>query len=226
MPIIKNENLRKILNVLIPFFFMPISIFICDKLNVSYAFSIFMIFLLSDIYFISGYEKKNIGVRRLIVCAVMAAIAIVGRFIPIFKPIAVITILTAINLGAESGFLVGAMSILVSNFFFGQGPYTVFQMFAFGFIGLIAGYLKNYLIKNNILLMVFTILSGAIYSFIMDIWTVLWYNEGFDVNLYLMALYTAIPYTLIYITSNVIFILLFKKPFNDKFARIKLKYGI
>ena len=84
------------------------------------------------------------------------------------------------TLGSESGFLVGAMSALVTNFYFGQGPWTPFQMFAWGMIGLIAGYLGDPLRRSRIALAVYGAFSGIAYSMIMDIWTVLWYGEGFN----------------------------------------------
>lgn len=55
--------------------------------------------------------------------------------IPSFKPIIAIVIISAIAFGGEAGFLVGAMTMVVSNFLFGQGPWTPWQMFAMGFIG-------------------------------------------------------------------------------------------
>lgn len=226
MPIIKSKKLREFFNFCLPLIVMPISIIVMHYINLNYAVYIFIMFVLCDIYFISGYERKNIGIRRLIVCAVMISICIVGRFIPLFNPIACITILTAINLGSESGFLVGSMSILLSNFFYGQGPYTPFQMFAFGFIGYVAGLIGDKLKKNYFLLIVYCIIAGVLYSNIMDIWTVLWYNDTFDFGLYLKALYTAIPFTILYVSSNLIFILILNKPFSHKFDRIKLKYGI
>ena len=226
MPLIKYKKLRELLNFAIPLIIMPISIIFMHYINLDYAIYIFIMFVLCDIYFISGYERKNIGVRRLIVCAIMISICIVGRFIPLFNPIACITILTAINLGAESGFLVGSMSILLSNFFYGQGPYTPFQMFAFGFIGFIAGHIGQILKNNYFALILYSIFSGILYSNIMDIWTVLWYNDTFDLSLYIKALYTAIPFTILYSTSNLFFILILNKPFSHKFDRIKLKYGI
>lgn len=46
-----------------------------------------------------------------------------------------LTILTGVSLGGQAGFLVGAVTMLVSNLFFGQGPWTPWQMFAMGCIG-------------------------------------------------------------------------------------------
>ena len=91
------------------------------------------------VLFISGFEKKSTGTRRLVIVSVMTALCFLGRFIPILKPIMALTIITGIYLGGESGFLVGAMTAILTNFYFGQGPWTVFQMFAWGIAGYCAG---------------------------------------------------------------------------------------
>ena len=59
--------------------------------------------------------------------------------LPGFKPVAALVILSGVAFGGETGFLVGAMSMLTSNVLFGQGPWTPFQMFAMGLIGFLAG---------------------------------------------------------------------------------------
>ena len=88
-------------------------------------------------------DKRRTGVRRITLIAVMTALSIVGRFIfaslPAFKPVSAIVILTGIYLGGEAGFLVGSLCAFLSNFYFGQGPWTPFQMAALGIIGLLAG---------------------------------------------------------------------------------------
>ena len=69
-------------------------------------------------------------------------------------------------------------------------------------------------------------LAGAAFSFIMDIWTVLWYNEGLSLTLYLSAIASALPHTLLYAASNIIFLALFADTYREKIERIKIKYGI
>ena len=176
--------------------------------------------------FLSGFEKKSTGTRRLVIVSVMTALCFLGRFIPFLMPIMTLTIITGLYLGGESGFLVGSMTAILSNFYFGQGPWTVFQMLAWGLAGLIAGIFAEPLRKNKALLIIYGALSGVGYSMIMDIWTVLWYNSGFDFKLYLTALTTAIPHTLSYMVSNVLFLAVLAKPFGDKLGRVKIKYGV
>ena len=134
--------------------------------------------LLSCLPFFLAFEKKNGNVQLAVILAVMTALSVLGRFafaaIPHFKPVSAIVIITGMYLGAQSGFLCGALSAVLSNILFGQGPWTPFQMLAWGLIGLFAALLGGILKKNKIALAVFGALAGVFYSLIMDIWTVLW----------------------------------------------------
>ena len=105
--------------------------------------------LVSAIPFILVFDKKKPQARELVPIAVMAAIAVVGRTVfeiiplPNFKPCSAIIIITAVAFGPEAGFLTGALTAFVSNFIFGQGPWTPWQMFTWGLVGFLAGILQN-----------------------------------------------------------------------------------
>jgi len=228
MLVIKNMRLKKILKVLIPLVIIPLAavsgVLIFDEQK--HIFVSLTIAFFSLLLFITGFEKKKTGTRRMVLVAVMTAISVLGRFIPFFKPITAITVITAMYLGGEAGFLVGSLSALLSNFYFGQGPWTAFQMLSWGLIGLVAGYLQDRLKKSRSFLLSFGVLSGIAFSMIMDIWTVLWYNSGFDWKLYMASCIAAIPHTVLYAVSNFVFLLVLAKPFGDKLTRIKVKYGV
>lgn len=109
-----------------------------------------LLFLLaSAIPFLLVFDKKKPQARELVPIAVMAAIAVVGRTVfeiiplPNFKPCSAIIIITAVAFGPEAGFLTGTLTGFVSNFIFGQGPWTPWQMFTWGLVGFLAGILKN-----------------------------------------------------------------------------------
>ena len=225
---IQNKRVRTLLRFVIPFVLIPtvaiLGTIVFDEKK--HLFISFFVAVLSVLLFLSGFEKKATGTRRMVIVAVMIAMCVAGRFIPFFKPVTAITVITAIYLGGESGFLVGSLSALLSNFYFGQGPWTAFQMLAWGLIGLVAGFLSNPLRKSRAALLTYGVLSGVVFSLIMDIWTVLWYNDNFDFTLYLAALATALPHTALYSVSNFIFLWFMAKPFGDKMERIKNKYGI
>lgn len=228
MLLIKSKKMRDMIRIAVPFIAMPMitivgAVAFDEKKHIIISLAVAVSALL---LFAAGFEKKSTGTRRMVIVSVMVALCFAGRFIPFLKPIAALTIITALYLGGEAGFLVGSLSAILSNFYFGQGPWTAFQMLAWGLIGFFAGLLAERLLKSRVLLLIYGAAAGLAYSFIMDIWTVLWYNQGFDINLYLAALVTAIPYTASYAVSNVLFLYLLAKPFGDKLNRIKIKYGV
>ena len=223
-----NKKIKNFLKIIIPFAVIPVfavlgSVLFDEKKHI--FVSLFIAFL-SLILFYTGFENKQTSARRQVIVAIMIALSVIGRFIPFFKPVTAITVITAIYLGGEAGFLVGSLSALISNFYFGQGPWIAFQMLSWGLIGLFAGFLAKPLKKSKAALLVYGVVSGIVFSFIMDIWTVLWYNNGFDLSLYLAALTTAVPHTVLYAFSNFIFLFFMYKPFGDKLNRIKIKYGV
>lgn len=230
--VIKNPMLRRVLKIALPFVLMPLTIWLGNLVfgEKKYAWTILVLTIFSLLLFYAGFERRTVGTRRMIIIAVMTALSVVGRFvfavIPGFKPITAIVIITAIWLGGESGFLAGSLTALISNFYFGQGPWTPFQMLGWGLIGLLAGYLHKPLQKSRVALALYGVLAALLYTLLMDVWSVLWYNSGFNWSLYLATLATAIPYTVSYAVSNVVFLLCLGRPFGEKLARVKIKYGV
>ena len=180
--------------------------------------------------FFIRFEKKTSDVRRTVLLALMIALSVLGRlifsYVPHFKPVTAIVILAGIYLGAESGFLCGSLSVLCSNFIFGQGPWTPFQMVAWGLIGFIAGLCAGAFKKHILLLMAYGAVSGVFYSLFMDILTVLWLDGGFTGPKYIAAITASLPITATYVISNVIFLFVLVKPLGKKIDRVKDKYGI
>lgn len=94
--------------------------------------------------FFFAFEHRKPQARELVTIAVMCALSVASRVlvqIPAFKPILGIIMISGIALGAEAGFLTGAVSAFASNFFFSQGPWTPWQMMAYGIAGFLAGLL-------------------------------------------------------------------------------------
>ena len=177
-----------------------------------------------------SFEKGTANTQKMIVLSVMVALSVLGRFafsaLPHFKPVTAVVVLTGMYLGAESGFLCGALSAIVSNILFGQGPWTPFQMFTWGVIGLLAAGFSRWLKRNRVALSLYGVFSGILYSMMMDIWTVLAWDGTFSVARYFAAVLAAIPVTGIYVVSNVIFLLVLAKPIGEKLDRMIRKYGL
>ena len=195
-----------------------------------YAWISLCVTVLSCVPFFLHFEHSENDVRKLILIAAMVAISVIGRFIftpiPGFKPVTAMVVITAMYFGGEAGFMTGALAAVISNFYFGQGPWTPFQMFSWGIVGFLAGVIADPLKKSKIVLVVYAVVSGVLYSFLMDVWTVLWADGYFNLSRYAAAVISAAQFTIIYAVSNVIFLLVFSKPIGKILERIKDKYRL
>ena len=167
----------------------------------------------------------------MVIIAALSAFSVIGRLIftpiPGFQPVTAITVIAGIALGGEAGFLVGSMTAIVSNIFYGQGPWTPFQMLAWGMIGFVSGGLLRRTEKpNRILLSVVGGVGGVLYSLLMDVWTTLSVDGELLLSRYLTHVAAGLNFMTIYAASNVIFLLALATPFLEKLNRIKRKYGI
>ena len=183
--------------------------------------------------FVFAFEGKKNGARDIVVLSVLCAIAVAGRAafspFPQFKPMAAVVIITAVCLGGEAGFLVGALSGFVSNFYFGQGPWTPWQMFAFGILGLLAGALfkKGILRKTKAELAVFGFLSVfVLYGLIMNIAAVLMSQPYPKPGMFLTSVIMGMPFDLVHGAATAFFLWFGAEPMCEKIDRIRVKYGL
>ncbi|MBO7633876.1 MAG: ECF transporter S component, partial [Lachnospiraceae bacterium] len=98
MIVIKNSGLRAALRILIPFIAIPALVLIGvyvfeDKM---YAYISLVITILAIVLFISGFEQRKIGTRRMVLVVVLTVMSVVGRFIPLIKPVTAITVIAGI----------------------------------------------------------------------------------------------------------------------------------
>ena len=179
------------------------------------------------------FEGRKPQARELLTIAVLVAIAVAGRaaffMVPSFKPVVAVTIISAVCFGAESGFLVGALSMLSSNMLFGQGPWTPWQMFAAGIIGFFAGILfqKGWLKARKISLCIYGFLATVfIYGGIMNPASLVMTSYAITKRNLLAIYMSGLPVDLVHASATVIFLWIASKPMIEKLERIKVKYGM
>ena len=179
------------------------------------------------------FEGRKPQARELLTIAVLVAIAVAGRaaffMVPSFKPVVAVTIISAVCFGAESGFLVGALSMLSSNMLFGQGPWTPWQMFAAGIIGFLAGILfqKGWLKARKISLCIYGFLATVfIYGGIMNPASLVMTSYAITKRNLLAIYMSGLPVDLVHESATVIFLWVASKPMIEKLERIKVKYGM
>ena len=232
----QNETLSRrflsffILLILIPSI-IAIGMFVLkDK---SYLFISLTIIFLTILVFIMRFENRKPNSREIVLISVLSAIAVVGRMaffmIPQFKPIMAIVIISGVALGGEAGFLVGSLSAFVSNFFFGQGSWTPWQMFSFGMAGLISGLIfYNRKIRNNrILLCLYGgLLTMVLYGGLMNFYSLLSFSSSITKEGIIAIYLSGIPFDLVHAISTIFFLFIASKSMLEKIDRIKVKYGL
>lgn len=226
----KKSNIAMLIVFII---LIPLTLFLGEKLsgNGYYLTGVIIITELLIPFFMQ-FEKRKPQSQELVVIAVMSAIAIIGRIaipIPNFKATFAIIMLTGISLGAETGFMVGAITAFVSNFFYGQGAYMPWQMMAYGAGGMLAGYafLPKRIPRNSFVM--------AILGFLL---VVLWIGPLLDsAHLFIMmptinitsvttTLVSGFPINVSQGVCTALVMLLFGNPLLEKIERVKVKYGI
>ena len=183
--------------------------------------------------FFMVFENRKPQARELVIIAVLCAIGVAGRaaffMLPEFKPVWAITVIAGVAFGGETGFLVGAMTMLVSNIMFSQGPWTPWQMFAMGIIGFLAGVLfrKGLLRRARMSLCVFGALSCiVIYGGIMNSSSALMWMNVVSLKALLPYMISGFPVDCVHAVSTWIFLWFAAEPMLEKLDRIKVKYGL
>ncbi len=190
-----------------------------------------IIILLAMLPFFARFEGRRPQVREIVLLAVMTAFAVAGRvafyWAPQFKPVCAIVILTAVAFNAEAGFITGAAAGLISNMFFGQGPWTPWQMFGFGLVGFFAGILfRDREVKTAPLLIYGFFSVLIIYGVLLDTGSLLMYSQEMSWKALLAMYASGFTFNLIHASGTVVFLLLLQKPVLSKLRRIKIKYGM
>lgn len=190
-----------------------------------------LIMAVSFLPFMIRFSKQNLTSRELVMLAILGAIAAVSRVpfasIPSVQPTTFVIIVTGITLGPQSGFVVGTLAAIVSNLFLGQGPWTPWQMYAWGMIGLSAGLLSNrWMMKNMIGRCIFGFITGFIFGWVMNLWFVIGVMQEFnwaEIITYYSASFT---FDLAHALSNVFFLLIFSASWIKILQRFQRKYGL
>ncbi len=206
-------------------------VFYLERAN--YYITCLLILLETMIPFFLVFEGRKPQARELVIIAVLCAIGVASRavlfMIPEFKPVTALTIVAGVAFGGETGFLVGSLTMLVSNILFSQGPWTPWQMFAMGLIGFLAGVLfrKGWLRRNRVALCAYGVLASVlIYGGIMNPSSALVWTRELNLEILLTYYVTGLPIDCVRAVATWIFLWFGGEPMLEKLDRIKVKYGL
>lgn len=159
------------------------------------------------------YERSRPPSQVVALVAALAALAIAGRIafaaFPNVKPTTDIVVFAGYALGPAPGFAVGALSGLVSNFWFGQGPWTPWQMAGWGMCGVMGAVLalgtRN---ASRLTLAAVCGLAGIAYGVLLNFSLMATYGGDLTFERFLVLEARAIPFDLAHVIGNVAFALL------------------
>lgn len=205
----------------------------------SYVVASIVVVICAIVPFFVQFESRRPQARELVTIAVMCALAVAARvafiWVPHFKPMAAIIMISGVAFGASSGFLVGSVAALASGFIFGQGPWTPWQMLAFGLCGCVFGLLadKGVFPRNDLSLKRRTALSVCGGLFIIVIagpvldTSSLFYMISSITPEAVAAVYIAgFPVNVTHGIATFLTLLLLANPILSKLQRVRRKYGM
>ena len=211
---------------------VPVVLIACAVNNVEQAGLLTLVVALAAIaLFFVSFERSRPALRQIMPTVVLAALAAAGRIlfapIPDFKPVSAICIIAGATFGRRSGFMIGALAALVSNFFFGQGAWTPWQMYSWGLIGYLAGILasKGWLEKTSVLLTL-GFMSAMLYGLILSGWYAIVFVHPITWPTILAAYAAGFPLDCIHGIATVIFLAALYVPWRRKLNRIKRKFDL
>jgi len=223
-------NVRKLITLLVLSAIVVLGFFV--YLSGEY----YLLFVLTALFiclpFIYRFENKKTTIEEIVLISVVTTMAVVGRLIFASlpgTPVMAIIIYAAVFFGKETGFIIGALTALLSNFFLGHGPWTAFQIAAWGLIGFFSGFFRfsrNRSKANIIIFVLWGAFTAVLFSAIMDINSVFFYYRKFSFSRYFAVIAVAWPVTLQYVIANVVFLAVFYLPAVNIFGRLRQKYGI
>lgn len=231
----KPEWKRRMISIIVILIAVPLTVaagvFVFDESK--YLFISLLIMFESVVPFYVWFEKRSIQARELVLISVICAMCVAGRalfyMLPEFKPVTALIIISASSLGSEFGFLIGSVTMLVSNIFFGQGIWTPWQMFTMGLIGFLSGsvFRLRFVPLNRVTLAIFGFSAAyIIYGGIMNPAALLLSRTPVTAESLISVYSFGLPVDTVHAVSTAVFLYLGAEPIIEKLERIKRKYGI
>lgn len=223
----------KLITAFVIFIMIPATLFLGTRLKGRWYYLTSTLMVIETMLpFFLSFESRKPQARELVILAVMSALAVASRVVvvvPNFKPMTAIIMLTGIALGAEAGFMTGAISGFASNFFFSHGPWTPWQMLGYGIGGFLAGYLfhKRFPVRNPWLLAIFgfTTILLLVGPFL-DLCSVFTVSARITWGFVTAVFAAGALVNLTHAAACGVTMLLFSKPLLSKLDRLIAKFGM
>ena len=178
------------------------------------------------------YERTHPSTRVIALVATLAAMAALGRIaftaLPNVKPTTDIVLISGYVLGGAPGFMVGAIAALASNLFFGQGPWTPWQMVAWGGVGVFGAGLARVAGRDlgRVPLAAACGLAGLGFGAVMNLSAWITFDGDHTVAWLVAYAGTSLPFDIAHATGNIVFCLAFGPALVRALRRYRTRFDI
>ena len=199
-----------------------------------YIFFAILIILEVILFSMIRLEFKDISAKEIALMASLATLSVVSRImffaIPQVKPTAAVVFIAGLSLGPGPGFIIGLLSMFLSNFVFGQTLNTPFQMLGMGLVGFIAGLFALRNLKHEFSLWLQAILAFLlvliVYGLTVDFGTIIFaYKAQGELAIY-TTLALGFPFNMAHAVASFIFVLFLSPLLSKQVSHICNKYGL
>ncbi len=231
----KKPSRLNALSLILTLVITPAVVLISNSLikSKSYYVAAVLMIVCAIIPFFVYFENRKTRTSEIVILAIMTALAVAARsimmFLPQMKPTAAVIIVTAMAFGPNCGFLSGVLSMFLSNFIFGQGMFTPFQMLGMGLVGFFSGlifYKRKKLCNKYAVSITGGLLTFLVYGICVDTCSVLMLSGSFTLNSIISIFLSGISFNVIHGITTALILFFITAPMNEKFSRLRIKYGI
>jgi len=188
-----------------------------------------IVVILVILAFFFEFEAITLSSKEIALIAMLGTISAVSRVpfavIPNVQPCTYMIICSGYVFGSVAGFMVGAITALVSNFFLGQGPWTLYQMFAWGLAGVSAVYLRRFDLGKTSLI-ILGVIWGYLYGWIMNTWYWASFIYPLTFTTFLTYQLTSTWFDTFHAVGNAIFLGFFGAKTITILQRFKMRFSI
>ncbi|MCD6230445.1 MAG: ECF transporter S component [Dehalococcoidia bacterium] len=194
---------------------------------VSWGVLAILLSVLIILAFFFQFESVALSSKEIALVSTLTAMSVVLRIpfsaVPSFQPCTFLILCTGYVFGPVAGFMVGAMTPLISNFLLGQGPWTLGQMLAWGMIGYFAAYLSRFKLSRRSLVSI-GIIAAYGFGLLVNVYFWLYFAYPLTLNTLILAQLASFWFDAFHAIGNAVFFGLFGVKVIEILKRYKRRF--
>ena len=189
-------------------------------------YKLLIVILTILVVLIFAMSVKRVRTKDVVTLISVSALIAAARgfffFTPHIKPSSALLVIVGSAFGFMPGLVIGALSSVLSNFIFGQGPWTIFQMIGWGLVGAMGSLCKTR--KVGVVAVFFLVL--CVYSPLVNIASAILMTNTLNMESFIMMTMSGFPLDMIHAVTSSIFIFYLWSPIHKRLGRLHDRYGV